>query len=97
MEAERRTDLLVSTSNPSSQRLWPLLLDLSKIRLPPNPWTKEKVRAHPDKICAKLMPPLAKSSLPAAQEAARVQEIAADTRVDRMAIWVQNVESECLS
>lgn len=43
------------------------------------------------------MPLLAKSSLPTAQEAARVQEIAADTRVDRMAIWVKNVESEYLS
>jgi hypothetical protein len=34
----------------------------------------------------------AESPLPVEQEAVRVREIAADTRVDRMAIWVQNVE-----
>lgn len=65
-----------------------------KENLPP------RIRKKPSKSKGLVIPTLinqAKSSLPAAQEAARVEEIAADTRVDRMAIWVKNVESEQIS
>ena len=38
---------------------------------------------------------IANSSLPAVQQALRNQRVGADSRADRMNIWLQNVESMC--
>lgn len=37
---------------------------------------------------------VAKSSLPNVRHAVRTEQLAAENRLDRMTIWIQNVESE---
>lgn len=38
----------------------------------------------------------AKSSLPVVRHALRAEQVAADNKVDRMSMWIRNVERECI-